>query len=90
MTVLLRQRLTQSEKFFIFIDALDEFEPRERRVLLNSLASLRSNGLGLRVFLIGRESLCGELYDKLPGIERLSMALAEAITDIALYVEEAL
>ena len=90
LTALLRQRLTQSEKFFIFIDALDEFEPRERRALLDLFASLGSNGSGLRVFLAGRDSLSGELRDKLPGIERLSMASAEANTDIALYVKEAL
>jgi hypothetical protein len=90
LTVLLRQRLAQSEKFFIFIDALDEFEPRERRELLNLLASLGSSGSGLRVFLAGRESLREELNDKLSGIERLSMASAEAMTDVALYVQEAL
>ncbi len=90
LTVLLRRRLAQSEKFFIFIDALDEFEPRERRELLNLLASLGSSGSGLRVFLAGRESLRGELNDKLSGIERLSMASVEAMADVALYVEEAL
>ncbi len=90
LTVLLRQRLAQSEKFFIFIDALDEFEPRERRELLDVLASLGSSGSGLRVFLAGRESLRGELHDKLPATECLSMASAEANTDIALYIKEAL
>ena len=90
MTVLLQQRLAQSEKFFIFIDALDEFEPRERHELLNLLVSLGSSGSGLRVFLVGRESLRGELHDKLSGIERLSMASVEAMTDVALYIQEAL
>ena len=90
LTVLLRQRLAQSERFFIFIDALDEFELRERRELLNLLASLGSSGSGLKVFLAGRESLREELNDKLSGIERLSMASAEAMTDIALYVQEEL
>ncbi len=87
LTALLRQRLDQSETFFIFIDALDEFEPRERRILLGFLASL---GQGPKVFLAGRESLSGELSDKLPGIEHLSMASEGAKTDIALYVKEAL
>jgi hypothetical protein len=90
LTLLLRQRLAQSERFFIFIDALDEFEPRERRELLDLLASLGSSGSGLRVFLAGRESLREELNDKLSGIERLSMASAEAMTDVALYVQGAL
>lgn len=90
LTVLLRQRLTQSEKFFIFIDALDEFEHRERRALLDLLVSLGSSESNPRVFVAGRESLRGELKAKLPGIERLSMASAEARTDIALYVKEAL
>ncbi|KAK3294819.1 uncharacterized protein B0H64DRAFT_195872 [Chaetomium fimeti] len=90
LTVLLRERLAQSEKFFIFIDALDEFEPRERRALLDLLASLSSSGSGPRVFLAGRESLRAELKDKLPGIERLSMASVEAMPDIARYVKQAL
>ena len=91
LRVLLRQRLAQSEKFFIFIDALDEFEPRERRSLLDFIASLRpAAGLGPKVFLAGRESLSRELQDKLLGIERISMASAEAKTDIAAYVKETL
>jgi hypothetical protein len=91
LMVLLRQRLAQSEKFFIFIDALDEFEPRERRSLLDFIASLGpAAGLSPKVFLAGRKSLSGELKDKLPGIERISIASAEAKTDIAAYVKETL
>jgi hypothetical protein len=90
LTVLLQQSLAQSERFFIFIDALDEFQPRERRELLNVLASLGSTGSGLRVFLAGRESLREEINHKFSGIERLSMASAAAMTDIALYVQETL
>ncbi|KAK3393558.1 hypothetical protein B0H63DRAFT_491470 [Podospora didyma] len=90
LTVLLRKRVAQSKMFHIFIDALDEFEPTERRALLDLLASLGSSGSGLRVFLAGRESLSGELKGKLTGIERVSMASAEANTDITLYIEEAL
>ena len=90
LTVLLQQRLAQSKRFSIFIDALDEFEPKERRELLNLLASLGSSGSGLRVFLAGRESLREEINDKLPGIKRLSMASAGAMVDVALYVQEAL
>jgi hypothetical protein len=90
LTCVLRQRLAQSERFFIFIDALDEFEPRERRELLDLLASLGSSGSCLRVFLAGRESLREELNGKLSSIERLSMASEEAMTDVALYVQEAL
>lgn len=69
---------------------MDEFEPKERRALLNLLASLGSSGSGLRVSLAGRESLRGELNDKLSGIEHLPRASAEAKADIALYVKEAL
>ncbi len=90
LTVLLRQILAQSDRSYIFIDSLDEFEPGERRDLLDCLASLGSSGPGLKVFLAGRESLSGELKDKLPGIERLSMASVGANTDVTLYVKEAL
>ncbi len=90
LTVLLQQRVTQSEIFYIFIDALDEFEPRERRLLLRILASLNSDQPALRIFLAGRESLNEELKEKLPGIERVSMMSVEANADIALFTEEAL
>jgi hypothetical protein len=90
LAVVLQQRVAQSEQFFIFIDAMDEFEPQERRALLDVLASLESSGSRLRVFLAGRDSLSSELKGKLPGIERLSMASAEAKADIAVYIKEAL
>jgi hypothetical protein len=90
LTGLLQQILVQSERLFIFIDALDEFEPKERRELVNVFASLGSTGSCLSVFLAGRESIREEINDKLPGIERLSMASAAVMTDIALYVQEAL
>ena len=90
LTFLLHQRIKQSEIFYIFIDALDEFEPRERRALLGLLASLGSGGFTVRVFLAGRESLSGELKEKLPGIERVSMMSAVANADINRYAEEAL
>ncbi|KAK3373896.1 hypothetical protein B0T24DRAFT_529350, partial [Lasiosphaeria ovina] len=90
LTVLLRKIVAQSKIFYIFIDALDEFEPTERRALLDVLASLGLGGSGLRVFLAGRESLSGELKGKLMGIEHVSMASAEANTDITLYINETL
>jgi len=90
LTVLLQQRIKQSETFYIFIDALDEFEPRERRVLLGLLASLGSGGFTARVFLAGRESLSEELKETLPGIERISMMSAGVHADINRYAEEAL
>lgn len=90
LAALLRQRLIQLKKFYIFIDALDELEPRERHYLVDLLAHLGLSTPSLKVFLAGRESLREELKKKLPGIERLSMASAEASADIALYIKEAL
>jgi len=90
LAVLLRKKVAQSKMFYIFIDALDEFEARERRALLDLLVSLGSGGSSLRVFLAGRESLVGELKGKLTGIEHVSMASAQAKPDIFLYIEEAL
>jgi hypothetical protein len=90
LMVLLRKKVAQSKMFYIFIDALDEFEATERISLLDTLVSLNSGGSSLRVFLAGRESLSGELKGKLTCIERVSMASAEANVDIALYIEEAL
>lgn len=89
LTSVLRQAIDQSETFYIFIDALDEFEPAERRALLDSLVSVAS-GSRLRVFISSRESLSGELRDRLPTIETVLMASPEAKIDIATFVEETL
>ncbi|KAF4832028.1 hypothetical protein CGCTS75_v004942 [Colletotrichum tropicale] len=89
LTSLLRQAIDQSDTFYIFIDALDEFEPRERRALLDSLVSVAS-GSRLRVFISSRESLSGELKDRIPTIETVLMASPEAKIDIATFVEETL
>jgi hypothetical protein len=90
LTLLLRKKIAQSKMFYIFIDALDEFEATERRALLSVLVSLGTGGLGLRVFLAGRESLNRELKGKLTGIEHVSMAPAQGNSDISLYIEEIL
>ncbi|EQB44797.1 hypothetical protein CGLO_16412 [Colletotrichum gloeosporioides Cg-14] len=89
LTLLLRQAIDQSDIFYIFIDALDEFEPAERRALLDSLVSVAS-GSRLRVFISSRESLSGELRDSIPTIETVLMASPEAKNDIATFVEETL
>ncbi|KAH0435885.1 hypothetical protein CcaCcLH18_04667 [Colletotrichum camelliae] len=81
--------IDQSDTFYVFIDALDEFEPVERRALLDSLVSVAS-GSRLRVFISSRESLSGELRDKIPTIETVLMASPEAKIDIATFVEETL
>jgi hypothetical protein len=90
LVVFLRRRIAQSEIFYIFLDALDEFEPIERRALLDSLASLASGGPRLRVFLTSRGNLSGELRRRFPTIENVTMASVDVDSDIALYVEEAL
>ncbi|KAF4873482.1 Ankyrin repeat and KH domain-containing protein 1 [Colletotrichum siamense] len=89
LTSLLQQAIDQSDTFYIFIDALDEFEPAERRALLDSLVSVAS-GSRLRVFVSGRESMSGELRDRIPTIETVSMASPEAKIDIATLVQETL
>lgn len=90
LTALLRRRLAQSKTFYIFIDALDELDPIERRSLLDLLVTLGSTTPNIKVFLAGRESLSAELKKRLPDIEHLSMASPGAKADIALYIKEAL
>ncbi|KAK2065488.1 hypothetical protein LY76DRAFT_611434 [Colletotrichum caudatum] len=89
LTSLLLQKVKESKRFYVFIDALDEFEPPQRRALLGSLASVVSRSR-LRVFVSSRESLSGELKDRFPTIHMVSMASAEARIDIATFVNEAL
>ncbi|CAI0650533.1 unnamed protein product [Colletotrichum noveboracense] len=89
LTSLLRRAIDQSDTFYIFIDALDEFELAERRALLDSLVSVASESR-LRVFVSSRESLSGELRDRIPTIETVSMASPEAKIDIATFVQETL
>ncbi|KAF4810565.1 Ankyrin repeat and KH domain-containing protein 1 [Colletotrichum siamense] len=86
---LLQWAIDQSDTFYVFIDALDEFEPAERRALLDSLVSVAS-GSRLRVFISSRESLSGELKDRIPTIETVLMTSPEAKIDIATFVEETL
>ncbi|KAF0323961.1 hypothetical protein GQ607_008666 [Colletotrichum asianum] len=86
LTSLLRRAIDQSDTFYIFIDALDEFELAERRALLDSLVSVASR-CRLRVFVSSRESLSGELRDRIPTIETVLMASPEAKIDIATFVE---
>ncbi|KAH9231410.1 hypothetical protein K456DRAFT_1739761 [Colletotrichum gloeosporioides 23] len=87
LTELLRQRISQAAVFYVFIDALDELEPADRRALLNSLESLVT-GSRLRVFLASRESFSDELRQRIPNIEIVSMASTEASNDISTFVEE--
>ncbi|KAF6787047.1 ankyrin repeat-containing protein [Colletotrichum sojae] len=89
LTDLLNQRINQSGVFYVFIDALDEFQPTERRALFKSLASLIT-GSRLRVFLASRENLSDELREKIPNIGIVSMASTETSNDIATFVEETL
>ncbi|KAF4332948.1 ankyrin repeat [Fusarium beomiforme] len=87
---LLQRRIALSNSFYVFLDAVDECEPAERRALLDILSSLGTATLGLRVFLASRESLSVELRGRFPQMERVSMASAGAGSDIGLYVGEAL
>lgn len=89
LRTLLRQKIDKSEVFYIFIDALDEFEPRERQALLDSLVQLSSKSC-LRVFLASRESLSVELKHIIPALGVVSMTSVEARIDISLFVEETL
>ncbi|KAF4844111.1 putative ankyrin repeat protein R863 [Colletotrichum siamense] len=89
LTSLLQWAIDQSDIFYVFIDALDEFEPTERRDLLDSLVSVASSSR-LRVFISSRESLSGELRDRIPTIGTILMASPEAKIDIATFVGETL
>ncbi|KAF6827102.1 ankyrin repeat-containing protein [Colletotrichum plurivorum] len=89
LTTLLGQTIDQTDVFYVFIDGIDEFEPSQRRALLASLASVTSESR-LRIFLSSRESLSGELRECVPAISTISMACAEATTDIDTFVKETL
>ncbi|KAF6808515.1 ankyrin repeat-containing protein, partial [Colletotrichum sojae] len=89
LTTLLRQIFRQTKIFYVFIDGLDEFEPTTRRALLESLASIDSESR-FRVFLSSRESLSGELKDRVPSIATVSMASTQAMADIGIFVKETL
>lgn len=89
LTTFLRQIVHQTDRFYVFIDGLDEFEPTHRRALLDSLASVNSEPR-LRIFLSSREGLSGELKDRVPNIATVSMACEKATADIGTFVAETL
>lgn len=86
----LRQRIEQSNRFYIFIDGVDECDNSERRDLLRVLSILSTHSLPLKVFLTSRESLPSEVEERFPDVECLSMANSAAESDINLFIEEEL
>jgi hypothetical protein len=90
LVALLRRRIALSNSFYIFLDAVDECDPAERRALLDILSSLGTAALNLRIFLASGESLSVELRGRFPHLERISTASTGADSDIGLYIGEAL
>jgi len=87
---LLRLRAAESTKFYLVIDALDEFGSTERRKLLTLLSSLASACSKVKIFLSGRASSIIETKERLPNLDIISMSSIAARSDIAKYIENEL
>ncbi|RBA12849.1 hypothetical protein FPRO05_14071 [Fusarium proliferatum] len=87
---LLRQRIENSGKFFIFIDGLDECSATERRALLDVLSSLATDTLGLRIFITSRDSVFVDLKGRFSHMEHALMTPVNLAPDIRIYVEASL
>ncbi|KAK2471615.1 hypothetical protein H9L39_16606, partial [Fusarium oxysporum f. sp. albedinis] len=87
---LLRQRIENSGKFFIFIDGMDECSATERRALLDVLSSLATDTLGLRIFITSRDSVFVDLKGRFSHMEHALMTPVNLASDIRIYVEASL
>ncbi|CAH0035526.1 unnamed protein product, partial [Clonostachys rhizophaga] len=77
-----------SEKFYIFLDGVDECELAQQHLLFDTLLSLvHSHKSAIRIFIFGREALAGEHTKRFPNLEQISMTSSEAKSDLGLYVE---
>ena len=86
---LLQYCISRFSMLYIVIDASDEFEETERKVLLQSLKSIISlpDSKG-KLFLVGRSSISTDIEGCFPDSQRTSADCCEAQPDIKAYIQE--
>lgn len=72
---------------YLFLDAVDECETKEKLEILKELSSLASSHSRVKIFLSGREGLASELEMRFPNIQRISTASDLARPDVGIFIE---
>ena len=86
---LLQHCIRRFSMLYIILDALDEFEKEERKVLLRSLSSLTSlPNSKVKLFLVGRSSVSEDMKRWCPASQQKSTDCREVQTDIEAYARE--
>jgi len=86
---LLQYRVSRVSTLYIIIDALDEFEKEERKVLLQSLSSIISfPDSKAKLFLVGRSSVSADIQRWFPDSHEMSANCCEVQADIEAYTRE--
>ena len=86
---MLIQSLSSLNQGFICIDALDEFPPKHRAQLWNSLQRVVRECPNTRLFLTGRPQIRTEVEGYFPG-DAYMLTIAPTADDITRYIEERL
>lgn len=88
---LLSRRIALSERTYIFIDALDECDMRERKIVFNVLRSaIASSQSKLKVFLTSRDSIGDEVKRLHFPLQHQSMGSPNALSSMTEYIGAAL
>ena len=75
--------------FYIILDALDEFEKKERNVLFRNFSSLTSlPNSKAKIFLVGRNSVTEDMRKWFPASQQKSTDCREVQADIEAYTRE--
>ncbi len=86
---LLQKVISSSRMSYVIIDGLDECEKHERNLVFDILRSVNlSERPKVKLFLASRESVAEEINNRFPSLLHASMNVAEAQSDIAIYIRE--
>lgn len=86
---LLRKRIAAFKTSYIIVDALDECEKSECKVILDVFQSIIiSNISRVKILLTGRDTLGELIKTRFKSLVQVSMGCPDAQVDIASYVKE--
>lgn len=88
---LLQKRIASSRKTYIFIDALDECQKKERDVVLAFLrVAIASSQSKLKVFLTSRDNIINEVKKLHSPLRHQSMGSPGALSNLNVFIKDAL
>ncbi|KAI1123420.1 hypothetical protein F5Y10DRAFT_286241 [Nemania abortiva] len=76
---------------YLLIDSLDEFEPKERRKVLQILSSsIERSPSRVKIFVASRDALENEITEFFPMAKKLRMNISEVASDLELFARQSL